>query len=61
MGVLDGIIFRGFSVAPRMIRRGLGDAVGLVDSVVPGMICRGRIEKGAYGSISSGGCPSPLG
>ena len=41
MGTLEGIVSRGLSVDPGMIRRGLEDAVGLVDSVVPGMIRRG--------------------
>ena len=38
---LDRIVFRVLSVASRMIRRGMGDTVGLVDYFVPGMICGG--------------------
>ena len=41
VGALEGIVSRGLSVALGMICRGLGDAVGTVDSIVPGMIRRG--------------------
>ena len=41
---LDGIVFRILSVATGMIRREQGDADRLVDSVVPGIIRRGRSE-----------------
>ena len=57
---LDGIVFRVLSVAPRMIRRGQGDVVGLVDSVFPVMIRQGRSEAAAYASLSCGGSPSSL-
>ena len=42
--VLDKIVFHVLSVAPGMIRRGQGDVVGLVASVVTVMIRRGRSE-----------------
>ena len=35
-----------------MIRQGIGDAVGLVDSVVPGMICQGRNKAVAWLNVS---------
>ena len=57
---LDGIVFRVLFVAPGMIRRGQGDAVGLVDSVVLGMICWERSEAVAYMSLSCGVSPSSL-
>ena len=57
---LDGIVFRVIFVAPGMIRRGQGDAVGLVDSVIPRTICRGRSEAVAYVSLSCGGSPLSL-
>ena len=61
VGVLEGIFSRGLSVAPGMIHRGIGDTVGLVDSVVPGMIRRGQSKVVYYASLSSGECMSPLG
>ena len=61
MGALEGIVSLGLSVAPVMTRRGLGDAVGLVDFVLPGMICQGRSKAVAYAILYRVGCLSSLG
>ena len=60
VGALEGIVLRGLR-PPGMIRRGLGDAVGIVDSVVTGMIRRGQSKALAYAIMSRKGCTSPLG
>ena len=52
---LDGIFFCVLSVDPGMIFWGQGDALGMVDSVVPRMISLGRSDAVAYGSLSCGG------
>ena len=57
---LDGMVFHVFSIAPGMICRGQGDAVGLVDSVVSGMIRCRRSKAVAYVSLSCGGSPLSL-
>ena len=42
---LDKIFFCVHSVAPGMIRRGQGDAVGIVEFVVPVMIRGGAVKR----------------
>ena len=41
MGALEGIVLLRLYVAPVMILQELGDVVGLVDFVLPGMISQG--------------------
>ena len=55
MGNWKGLFLEGLSVAPVMIRQERGDAVGLVDSVVPGMIRWGDIKAVAWLNVSRDG------
>ena len=55
MWALDGIFFHVFFVAHGMIRQGKGEAVGIVGSAVPRMICQGRSEAVAYVGLSCRG------